>query len=316
MSKLNELEELEKQARGATGVKETVEIKNEVSEVKEVKQNETSIIDGYKIVDKSILSNNGKLYPENWQILYRCPTAIEVANFSTVNENDQPAVFAAVEDLITRCVMIYDTEKEDYVSSKELNDGDRLMFMLLIREYYLPDYFISYNTMCPYCKENVEVRLVPSALRYKKITDKMMSFYNGRVFTIPKEELGVSEDIVFHIPTLKISGKIFQYLLKSYRGEQQDKEAFMKQFLLVAPFLFETGTETLEAIKIKFKKIQMNGALFDAYVNIANMMKFDNLEKIVYSHDCGSEEEAEIRFPGGWKNFFVNRSKYQSLFGE
>ena len=321
--KIEELERLEKQER----ITDVEEIKEDVDASKNTpvmkatpgtKNESHGIVDGYKILDKSILSNNGKLYPDSWQFAYRCPTADEIANFSTVNEKDQPSVFAAVEDLICKCVTIVDVQNDMEISPKQINDGDRLMFMLLLREFYIPNVFISYNTMCPYCKDPVEVRLVPTALRYKKLTDEMLSYFDGRVFRIPADAFQTSRDIVFHIPTLEIAGKVFQYLLKTYRDtmsdNSRDKEAFMKQFLLVAPFLFEDSKETMEMLKQKFKQIRMDGNLLNAYVTLANQLKLDNLETITYVHDCGSEEEAEIRFPGGWKDFFVDKIRFRKLF--
>lgn len=325
--KIKELEDLESQEKGMQNTSEVdmrqesqpeEQVKQTMEVVSRVEKHDNTIVDGYKILDKTLLSNNGKLYPASWEFAYRCPTADEIANFSTVNEKDQPSVFAAVEDLICKCVTIVDTVNDAEISPREINDGDRLMFMLLLREFYIPSVFISYNTMCPYCKEPVEVRLVPSALRYKKLSEDMLSCFDGRVFRIPADMFQTSRDIVFHIPTLAIAGKVFQYLLKTYRDttsdNSKDKEAFMKQFLLVAPFLFESGKETMEMLKNKFKQIRMDGGLLQAYVTIANQLKLDNLETITYTHDCGSEEEAEIRFPGGWKDFFVDKNRFRKLF--
>lgn len=325
---LNSLEELEKSQKGIgynqdmgnVNDDKTEEVKTEEPQrgIKITNVEQPSTTDGYRVLPNSEFSQGGRLYPASWRFAYRCPKSNEVANFSTVNENDQPAIFAAVEDLICKCFKIVDIDTETIISPKEINDGDRLFCILKLREFYLPESYISYSTICPFCKGHVEVRLLASTLRYPQITEKMMSFFDGRRFTIPASVMDTTTDIVFYIPTLKTAAKIFHYLLKIYRDNEsdnkQDEEAFTKQFLFIAPFLFETGNETMNDIKVKFRKICKDENLLNAYTVLASKMVFSNKQEIVYSHDCGSEEEAAIRFPGGWKNMFIDTRRYMGLF--
>lgn len=311
-SNLEELSRLEAEAKG-TPIED-----NYVTDVENTEVEEPSVIDGYKIISKNNLPYNGKFYPVNWSFAYRCPTAKEVANFSTVNEQDQPAIVNAIEELIKKCVVIIDTETGKPIVSGQINDGDRTFFLLLLREFYLPNKDITYNTMCMLCKNSVEVHFNSEALQYREVSEKLISCFDGRTFTIPNKNL--EEPIVFHIPTLDISGKIFRYLLKVYRDNQSDKDnkkeslSFDKEFLLVAPYLFETGKESMVQIKQKFTMIRNNGTLLNAYITIANQLKLENQDTIAYTCSCGSEEETLIKFPGGWKNMFVDTDSFDGVF--
>lgn len=316
-SKLSELESLENKAKQNNEIsaeQQPIEDKYEYEEP-DTDDNKPSIIDGYKILERDSLPFEGKFYPKTWSFAYRCPISNEVANFSTINEKDQPAIMSAIEDLICKCVVIIDTASGKQISARQINDGDRMFFFLLLRDFYLPGNPITYTTMCMFCKSPVDVKITAGSLRYEMPTEKMLDSYDGRMFVL---DMGLNEPINFLMPTLEISSRIFRYITKVYKNEtsdnNKDSEAFNKQFLLLAPFLYETGHETVEALKVKFRKIKMDGERLNAYVTIANLLKLDNLETIAYQHDCGSEEEAAIRFPDGWKKMFVTKGAYNGLF--
>lgn len=315
--KLSELDMLESLAKQETSTQHDVEDTMQESAVEEEENvvEMPSIIDGYKILNRDTIPFQGKFYPKSWSFAYRCPVSVEVANFSTINEKDQPAIMSAIEDLICKCVVIIDTETGKQISSRQINDGDRMFFFLLLRDFYLPGFPISYTTMCMFCKSPVEVAITAESLRYKMPSQKIMDSFDGRKFSL---DMGLKQNISFLMPTLEISSKIFRYITKVYKNESSDNsketEAFNKQFLLIAPFLYESGREPIEALKNKFRNIKSNGEMLNAYVTIANLLKLDNLETIAYQHDCGSEEEAAIRFPDGWKKMFISKGAYNGMF--
>lgn len=320
--KLKALEKLENQQKGIDSeeIVNSEEIKKENKKIVS-EDNTPSTIDGYKEVLRKDLPQEGKLYPESWRIFYRCPESKEVANFSTIDENDNIAIMMAIEDLIRKCFVIVDSNNGNRVSSGELIDGQRMFFLLLLREYYLPGKFISYNTMCVSCKEPVEVHLTAKSLRYKDITDKFLESYDGRNADVNISTKEGMVNIKFVVPTLNTASRVFRYMINTYKKAQgndsvkKDKEVFDKQFLLIVNFLYETGHETIEQLKYKFNNIKKDGKLLEAYVILANNFKMDNYETIYFTHDCGSEEEAQIKFPGGWKGMFIDESSVEELFG-
>ena len=270
--------------------------------------NPPNVVDGYKAINNEDLPNGGVFYPDSWRFAYRCPTTLEVANFSTIQENDTPAIVAAIEDLIRKCVRIWDVNTEREVSSAEINDGDKLFFMLRIRDYYLPGQSVRIDETCDVCHELFEARLDDKSLSYHEPTSKLVNAFDGRVFTL---DMKLDEPIVFKIPTIGTSARLFKYVVKVMRQTPDVKKdpidniVHDKTFLLIAPWLFVSGSETIKEIMSKFKKIKEDSRLLNAYLSIVNNLKLDNLESInvVCSH-CGSEVLTEIRFPGGWRRFF------------
>lgn len=320
---LDELEALETQAKEIMGEPGETVVENIPQPVMEVstnkKKNEPNLLDGYRVVDNYDLPQTGELYPESWKFAYRCPTAKEVANFSTINDQDQPAIIAAIEDLVKKCVIIYDVDKDQQIVSGHINDAHRIFFALKLREEYLPQSPLEYTSMCLLCKESYMVDLRASKLQYSPLSQKLIDAFDGRMFTL--EMPGVEEPIKFLIPTIEITSKIFKYIVKVYRDSQNDREkkedriVYDKQFLLLAPFLYEKGTENIKELTNKFKQIQKDEARFKAYLDIANKLKLDHLDSIeTECPHCKSLEEAQIRFPGGWKNMFVGTKDATGYF--
>lgn len=276
------------------------------------------VVDGYRIMPNIQLPFEGKLYPESWRFAFRCPTTLEVANFSTINEKDQPSIINAINELVRKCWVIVDSETNNQISSDQINDGERLFFFLKLREFYLNDAPITYITMNQMHQEPVTIKFLANMLVYPELKEKLLSNFDGRRFSIPVP--GLENNIEFLIPTINISQKIFRYIIKTYKEiEKSDEDtkpkvsSFDKQFILILPFLYETGSETIESLKIKFKSIQKNDKLMDAYLTIVNKIKLTHLEKIEYTYK-ESEEEALIKFPGGWKNIFINSESMSDLF--
>jgi hypothetical protein len=311
----DKLKDLE-QAENALKSKEIIKEDNNEPQIQESSHNEPNILDGFKPVQNYELPQEGIFYPESWAFAYRCPKSEEVANFSTIADNDQPGMLQAVEDLIRKCVVIYDTRTKKQISTGEILDGHRQFWLLKLREYYLLNNPIKYSSICTFCHESMDISLEGKKLKYKKFNDDLLNLYDGRKFSFPFEE----ESIDFLIPTLNTSSRIFKYLMKTYkentsdRDQKDEKIVYDKKFLLLAPYLYETGTETVQQLINKYNKIKKNDNLLSEYIEIINNLKLDNYDYIdnVCEH-CGSEEEAPLRFPGGWKQLFIgkgNTSKY------
>ena len=108
-------------------------------------------------------------------------------------------------------------------------------------------------------------------------------------------------------------------MVNKYRETQDtnktkiNKSEFNRKFLLLLPFLYEQGNEKIESLNIKFKQIEKNEKLLKAYITLANKMIHTNEEYLVVDID-GDEERTDIKFPGGWKNLFIDNKSFEKLF--
>lgn len=276
-----------------------------------------NILDGWQVLDVDQLPYDGIFYPKSWRFAYRCPTVKEVARFSTTPDTDTPAILAALDDMVRKCVKIYDTDTQEEISSLEINKGDKMFFLLKIRDYYLPDNPIQYGAVCDNCHEEFMATLYAKDLIFPDVKDGLIEAFNGRQFSL---DLGLEEPILFHITTIGIYSKIFNFILKAHRDKdksnaRKDNIIHDKLFLTIAPFLFIEGNETVDNIIKRFKDIIKNDKLLNAYTYIANNLKIDNLEEIgQICSKCSAEVTTEIRFPEGLSKLFstvnISDNKY------
>ena len=281
-------------------------------------------ISGYKVLDRSEIPFFGKLYPETWKFAYRCPTTSEIADFSTIDERDQLKIWMEISKLISKCYMIVDTENKRQINSRQINDGEKLFFFLKLREFYLGDSPIVFQTMSRIAESVVEVTFVAHNLIYEGLNEELLECYDGRTWTIPTEEFGLTDPIIFLNPTLEITDRIYKYIrLKSQKMQEDDKKVnaddLNKKFLLILPFLYITGDENIDSLNVKFKnQIVKNEKLFKAYLELTSLFNLTHKDKILFKVDEDSEEEeTEFKFPGGWKKMFLsNKTTFGKLFGK
>lgn len=284
--------------------------------IKYSEENRPNKIDGNFIIEREQLPHHGLYYPESWNFAYRCPKSEEVAIFSTFDPRDQVGIMVAVADLIRKCVVIYDDENDMTIPTGEICDAHQPFFMLKIREAYLSNNPILIDVICQNDLENFQAPFTADKFKYKIPNEKLLSIYDGRVFHFKFNN--ISEPIAIRIPTLSTSSKIYKYLTKVYRSaqstsskdkalEKYNKIFYDKLFLLFAPYLFVTGSETISDIVNKFKELKKpeNELIFKCYLEIINSFKLDNYPTFdVECPKCGGLDEAEIRFPE-WRYMFI-----------
>lgn len=347
--KLNELKNLENQFNQENNIikpfSETTEdeeiivkkekvfydIDNEPEETEETEETEKNTViqtnipkyetanGGYRILENNELPYNGLLYPSSWRFSFRCPTTIEVAEFSTIDERDTPKIQDAITNLIKKCYLIVNIDEEKQINSSQINDGDRLFFFLKLREYYMQDFPIEFPIISQISQEPLIVNLMAHNLIFKPIKPELLKYYDGRMWSIPADSFGISTPIQFINPTLDITQRIFKYMVNKYREAQDtkkekiNKSELNRKFFLILPFLYVEGNEKIESLHLKFKQIQKNENLLKAYLTLANKMNHTNEEYIKISYN-GDEETTEIKFPGGWKNMFQSKKAFGGLF--
>lgn len=315
--KLDQLRKLEAEAKAVVDQNQEIDNQDNISSNNE----SPNMLDGFKLIQNYELPQNGELYPDTWNFAYRCPKSIEVANFSVIHDRDNPALINAIQDLIKKCVVIYDTEFKKQISSGFIFDCHQTFFILLLRDFYLSNIPIENKYTCTLCHEGYDSQLTASKLIYPELSDKLLSAYNKETGLFTLNWPGIEEPIKFLIPNINRSSQIFKYIVKAYKDAENDRDKkddviiYDKQFLLLAPYLYEKGTENIRDLIAKFKLIKANEKLFKAYLEIISKLKLENLE---YINDncphCGSLEENQIRFPGGWKNMFISRKDTSGYF--
>lgn len=274
------------------------------------KDERPNVIDGYISIDKDKMPYRGHFYPMGWQFAYRCPTVKEIARFSAIPEQDTPNVISGIDDMIRKCVKIYDVDTDTMISVEEINKSDKIFFLLLIRDYYIPQQGIMVENVCEDCQENFTATINSSSLSFPELPEKLIDNFDGRIFNISVN----GEKIKFYIPTLGSYSRVLNFVIKMHKNSQQqkdvkvDKVIYDKVFMTIAPFLFETGKETVQDIIKKYKAIYTKDNLLMAYMQIAQNINMDNFESINFEcPNCHNVESIDIVFPGGVTKLFQTK---------
>lgn len=285
------------------------ETKKEPKQKTQKKINEPSLIDGYRFVNNIDLPFEGKLYPLSWKFFYRCPDVSEVANFSTVADEDTAKQVTTIEALIKKCWKIIDADTQAPISTSEINDGEKLFFFMKLREFYLHDSPIQYNVFNSEHLKSVTIDLKAENLVYKALKQSLLDKFDGRLVTIAVPKSETNQEIKFLVPTLEISRKITLYMQKAQKNIREktvtDKDNIDKNFILFLPYLFESGKEKMEQLETKLKVIMRDRVLFDRYLEIMAKLSFTNQEKIEYNFEEGVHQ-ASLEFPSFKRMFIID----------
>lgn len=256
-------------------------------------------------------------YPQNWLFFYRCPLADEIAVFSTTPEEDKVKIMQAVTGLIRKCFIIIDGDTEKEITTNSLHTISKMYMFLLLRDFYMNQDPIKFNVYSPALDGLVEVVFNHHSLKYKELNQNLINIYNSerRGFEFPYDN---EEGHIFvPITTIGMETKMLNYMVNNYKKLQKDETTkkdfsnFDKQFIAFIPLLFETGNESVESLKFKFKRIVNDDLLMKQYLQIMNIMDLGESSNIDYTVEVdGVEviEDAEMKFPGGYKKLFTSNS--------
>lgn len=279
-----------------------------------------SPVSEYTKVDRDLLPYMGIFYPKSWLFAVRKPDVSDVAAFSVLNDKNRVEVLAATEELIRKCVVIYDSETETTIDSGEINEPEKLWWMLLLRRLYIINNPITWEGLCDDCTEMVNFWMDIDTIQYPDIKQKTIDAFDGRAFHFVFE--GIDEPIVIRMPSVARSSKIFKHVVRTLKDSEKngktkstDKLFSDKRFLLFAPWLFETGDETMIQLIAKYNRIIADKTLFEKYNILISKMEFDNTDSVVCEcSKCRSLEVGAMKFPGGWRKFFIGDTCTEGYF--
>lgn len=288
--------------------------KQESQDIATNKSETPNSLDGWVRINKAIIPYEGSLYPDSWQFAYRSPDVKEVARFSAINESDPQAalkIFQSMDDLIKKCIKIYDTYNEVEINTGNINKSDKIFFFLFLRDAYLPGQPIKYESICTSCDQSYNVSFKSDMLMFPEIDEKILSIFDGRCFSFKLKDTG--EVIKVHMPTISLYDKIVQPAKKVRKDQMESGQSKNTNsriindtvFQDISLYLYEDGTESFNDIINKFKKVYNNPTLLEIYRSLGDILKFDNLATLESTCEhCGSLEVSQLQFPGGIRKIF------------
>ena len=89
--------------------------------------------DGWLTVDRALLGERSKYYPEDWEFRIRPATVEVIRNWSTIDENSPNSIDTVFDEILKSCLAIRTANGP--LPWSQIYTWDRFFFVLLCREY-------------------------------------------------------------------------------------------------------------------------------------------------------------------------------------
>ena len=122
--------------------------------------------DGWMDVDKRLLGDRAKFYPEDWQFKIRPATVEAIRNWSTIDDENPNSVDDVFNEILKYCLTI--VTPTGNLPWGNIRSWDRFFFVLLVREYTFVqgEKKIEFTEDCPSCDNAVTFNLTSQSLVY------------------------------------------------------------------------------------------------------------------------------------------------------
>lgn len=278
--------------------------------------------DGWVDVDRELLGERSKFYPEGWKFRIRPATVEVVRNWSTVDEKNPFSVDDAFNEILKYCLGIKDANGNP-VPWSSINTWDRLFFVLLIRNYTMKngEKKLEFIEDCPNCDVPVTFTLDSMSLMYDLPDEEIMRYYSpeDRVWMIDPYDFGLDgeEAITLYLPTVEKDANIRAWMIEKLRENQNAKidPVFIKFLPWLAQKISKDTTLAkgqIRKFETQFKSWDVDMFTFmDSVIRNVTVTPSDRILAVCPS--CGEEVTAVIRFPDGISSLFAMGNRHRQF---
>lgn len=274
--------------------------------------------DGWLDVDKALLGERAKFYPEDWQFKIRPATVEAIRNWSTIDDENVNSIDDVFNEIMKSCISI--STPNGPLPWGNINSWDRFFFLLLVREYTFiqGETAIKYEEDCIECENPITFQLTSQSLMYEFPDEEVMSMYdpNTRSWHIDPMEYEVNESpITLYLPNLEKDANIKAWLINRLQENRNRKidQVFLKFLPWMTPKISKDETIAARQIKeLELKYKSWDTEMFSFVDEVIRNITVAPLSKLVMNCPiCGEEVTSQIRFPNSVKSLFnvQNRSR-------
>lgn len=274
--------------------------------------------DGWIPVDRELLGERSKFYPEDWEFKIRPATVEAIRNWSTIDDENANSIDDVFNEIMKSCISI--STPRGPLPWGNINSWDRFFFILLVREYTFKqgETAIKYEEDCIECENPITFELGSQSLMYEFPDEEVMAMYypEDRTWHIDPRDYDIDEDpITLYIPTLEKDANIKSWLISKIQENRNKKidQVFIRFLSWMAPKIAKDETIAAKQIKeleLKYKSWDTDMFSFMDEV-IRNIVVSPMSKLITVCPICGEEVTSNIRFPNSVKSLFnvQNRSR-------
>jgi len=277
--------------------------------------------DGWMDVDKRLLGDRVKFYPEDWQFKIRPATVEAIRNWSTIDDENPNSVDDVFNEILKYCLTI--VTPTGNLPWGNIRSWDRFFFVLLVREYTFVqgEKKIEFTEDCPSCDNAVTFNLTSQSLVYELPDPEVMKYFSQEEqnWMIDPNEYDVEwpEPVILYLPTLEKDANIKAWLIDRVQNNKKVDNVFVKFLPWLAPKISKDLTIAQRQIReyeVKFKT--WDSEMFDFMNEVVNNIAVLPSTKLIETCPvCGEEVSAQISFQDGIRSLF-NMASGRKKFGK
>lgn len=305
---------------GQVDAKETEKIISEkkLTRIGENIRQSAEIRDGWIDVDKRLLGERMKFYPETWNFRIRPANVDAIRNWSTIDDENPNSIDDVFNEILKSCLTI--VTPNGPLPWGKIRSWDRFFFILLVRQYTFEtgEKYIKFDEDCPNCDNPVTFTLDATSLDYDMPDPEIMHYFSQdeQTWVIDPIEFDVHEDpITLYLPTLEKDASIKNWLIARIQEKKKVDNVFIKFLPWLAPQISKDdkiAARQIREYEAKFKSwdIEMFSLMDDIIKNI-QITPATSLK--TQCPICGEETTAAIRFPNGVRGLFAIQSGHKKF---
>ena len=301
--------------------------KKHLSRIGERISDNADIRDGWMTVDRGLLGERTKFYPEDWEFRIKPATVEAIRNWSTIDEENPNSIDIVFDEILKSCLAIRTNNGPQ--PWNQINTWDRFFFVLLIREYTFinGESKVEFIRECSNCESDVTFHLDAQSLMYDLPDEDVMSSYDASNRTwhiIPAdydiETDNAEEEIVLYIPTRDKDANIKNYMIT--KAQQDPNAKFDRVFFKFLPWMLPKVSKDANIAKGQIRKAEVeykswNIEMFEFMDNVVTNITVTPATTLVATCPaCGEEVTAPIQFPNGIASLFHRDTKVGKRFGK
>jgi len=279
------------------------------------------IRDGWMDVDKRLLGERAKFYPEDWEFKIRPATVEAIRNWSTIDDENPNSVDDVFNEILKYCLTI--STPMGNLPWGNIRSWDRFFFVLLIREYTFinGESKVEFTEECSSCDNLVTFRLTSQSLLYDLPDPEIMRYFSQEEqnWLIDPSEYDVDwpENIVLYLPTLEKDANIKAWLIDRVQNKKKVDNVFVKFLPWLAPKISKDLTIAQRQIREYESKFKEWDTEMFSFMNevIDNITVVPSTKLIETCPVCGEEVTASISFQDGIRSLF-NMASGRKKFGK
>lgn len=250
-------------------------------------------------VNKANMNYSGTLYPSSWKFKCRAALGSEVANFSTIDNEDPLSVNDGINELLKTCLSIESGGKK--LSYKNLYEMDRLWFVLFIRDLTMieAEQKIQYETKCNLCYESNVVTLSYDNFINREFSDTAKKYWDDdeNAFMVQTKSYGV---LKFQPSTIYRAELFKDWMIDQSQKHNKPNATFVKLYWMLLNNDNQYDKDAVQKAYADFIAISNDQKKLSIYMKLNNDLMVGITEQIKYKCEhCEKEALADIRFPDG-----------------